>query len=224
MTRSHIINSSREGTASQPARKVSSRHSEPAGGGRSEESLFSRVSPEVRAPGLQRIYKQISKLRVVFALAFVVALGVLPLVAQQQQADRVKAIGGKFLCMCGCSQVLTQCNHVGCTMSAAMLKNLGDWVNRGDSEATITQAFVQQFGTTVYAEPPKSGFSLIAWAMPIIYFVAGAALVVFVISKWRKRPQAAGVDAAAPVTASGVKISQEAMERGRAQAARETED
>ncbi len=164
------------------------------------------------------------KRRSLFALIVVVALSVLPLIAQQQQSDRVKAIGGKFLCMCGCSQVLTQCNHVGCTMSAAMLKNLGEWVNRGDSEATITQAFVQQFGTTVYAEPPKTGFSLIAWAMPIVYFVVGAVLVLFVISKWRKRPQAAGVDANAPVTASGVKISPEAMERARAQAARETED
>ena len=164
------------------------------------------------------------KRRNVFALALVVALGVLPLVAQQQQEDRVKAIGGKFLCMCGCSQVLTQCNHVGCTMSAAMLKELGQRVNRGESEAVITQAFVQEFGTTVYAEPPKSGFSLIAWAMPVVYFVVGAGLVLLVISRWRKRPQAAGVDAAAPVTASGVRISQEAMERGRAQAARETED
>jgi len=157
-------------------------------------------------------------------LALVIAISVLPLVAQQQPADRVKTIGGKFLCMCGCNQVLTQCNHVGCTMSAAMLKNLSEWVNRGDSEATITQAFVQQFGTTVYAEPPKSGYSMIAWAMPAVYFVVGAGLVLFVISRWRKRPQAAGVDATAPVTAAGVKISQEAMERGRAQAARETED
>jgi len=164
------------------------------------------------------------KRRSLFALALVVALGVLPLVAQQQPADRVKAIGGKFLCMCGCSQVLTQCNHVGCTMSAAMLKDLGDRVNRGDSEDAITQALVQQFGTTVYAEPPKSGYSMIAWVMPAIYFVIGATLVLLVISRWRKRPQVAGVNAAAPVTTAGVRISQEAMERGRAQAARDTED
>ncbi len=44
------------------------------------------------------------KPRNLFALAVVIALGVLPLVAQQQQEDRVKAIGGKFLCMCGCSR------------------------------------------------------------------------------------------------------------------------
>jgi cytochrome c-type biogenesis protein CcmH len=143
---------------------------------------------------------------------------VLPLVAQQQ-ADRVKEVGGKFLCMCGCGQILTQCNHVGCTMSASMLKELGTMVNRGDSEDKITQTFVQEFGTTVYAEPPKSGFSLVAWLMPVFYFLIGAAIVVFFIMKWRK--QAPAPAAAAP---AGVHISPEAYERARSQADRDTED
>jgi cytochrome c-type biogenesis protein CcmH len=182
------------------------------------------LTPEVGASGSQSIYKMGVRRRSVFSFVLMVALGVLPLVAQTQQEDRVKAIGGKFLCMCGCNQILTQCNHVGCTVSAAMLKELRQRVDRGESEASITQAFVQEYGTTVYAEPPKTGFSLIAWAMPVIYFIGGAVLVLFVISRWRKRPQAVGVDAAAPVTASGAKISPEAMERARAQAARETED
>jgi len=103
-------------------------------------------------------------------LLLIVGFAVLPLVAQQQQADRVKEVGGKFLCMCNCGQILTQCNHVGCTMSASMLKELGVMVSRGDSEDKITQTFVQEFGTTVYAEPPKSGFSLVAWLMPVFYF------------------------------------------------------
>ena len=78
----------------------------------------------------------------------------------QAQADRGKQIGGKFMCMCGCSQVLTQCNHVGCPVSTGMLKELDDAVTRGDSEDLITQNFVQEFGTKVYAEPPKTGLSL----------------------------------------------------------------
>src|SRR5271169_3925425 len=82
------------------------------------------------------------------------------------QTDRAKQIGGKFMCMCSCSQVLTQCNHVGCTVSTSMLKELDQHVARGDSESMITQAFVQEFGTTVYAEPPKSGLSLVAWGLP----------------------------------------------------------
>jgi cytochrome c-type biogenesis protein CcmH len=143
---------------------------------------------------------------------------VLPLVAQQQ-ADRAKEVGGKFLCMCGCGQILTQCNHVGCTMSASMLRELGTMVNRGDSEDKITQTFVQEFGTTVYAEPPRSGFSLVAWLMPVFYFLVGAAIVVFFIMKWRK--QAPAPAAAAP---AGVHISPEAYERARSQADRDTED
>src|ERR1700740_1894605 len=99
-------------------------------------------------------------------LLLIVAFAVLPLFAQQQ-ADRVKQVGGKFLCMCGCGQILTQCNHVGCTGASPMLKELGPMVSRGDPEDKITQTFVQEFGTTVYAEPPKTGFSLVAWLMPV---------------------------------------------------------
>ena len=158
-----------------------------------------------------------TKRRSIFALAVIVAFTVLPLVAQQQ-ADRVKTIGGKFLCTCGCGQILTQCNHVGCTASASMLKELKVWVDRGDSDDTITKAFVAEYGTTVFAEPPKSGISLLAWAMPVIYFVIGAVLVIFIIRKWRHAPVAvAGAS-------GGSAVSSDAMDRARAQAARETED
>src|ERR1700690_458355 len=102
--------------------------------------------------------------------------------------DRAKQIGGKFMCMCNCNQVLTQCNHVGCTTSTSMLKELDQGVARGDSEDVITQAFVQEFGTKVYAEPPKSGLSLVAWSLPSIYLLLGTGIVIFVIFRWRARP------------------------------------
>ncbi len=153
----------------------------------------------------------------VLATAAALPLLVLPLTAQQN--DRAHQIGGKFMCMCNCNQVLTQCNHVGCTTSTAMLKEIDQGIARGDSEDTITQAFVQEFGTKVYAEPPHSGFSLIAWSMPAVYLAIGVVLVIFVISRWRKRPVPAVAGSANP---SG--ISAEALARARAQAARETQD
>ena len=139
--------------------------------------------------------------------------------AQAQQADRAKQIGGKFMCVCGCNQVLTQCNHVGCTTSASMLKELDGWVARGDSETVISSAFVQEFGTKVYAEPPKSGLSLVAWSLPSIYLLLGTLLVIFVIWRWRSR--------AMPPTAnaSGTPgISAQDLERARRRVAQETED
>lgn len=156
------------------------------------------------------------------ATALLLASAAVPLLsftAGAQDADHVKQVAGKFMCMCGCNQVLSQCNHVGCTTSTAMLKEVDQSLKRGDSENTITQMFVQEFGTKVYAEPPTSGFSLVAWAMPGVYLVLGLLLVVFVISRWRKRPtlQPAGASHSAPV-------SSELLQRARAQAARDTED
>jgi len=137
---------------------------------------------------------------------------------QAQQNDRAKQIGGKFMCMCSCNQVLTQCNHVGCTTSASMLKHLDEAVARGDSETDITSGFVQEFGTKVYAEPPKSGLSLVAWSLPSIYLLLGTLLVIFVIWRWRRVvPRAA--------TVSGVRgISPQDLERARRRVTQETED
>ncbi len=164
-----------------------------------------------------------TKLRPLAATAMLAALGLgimlITPAGAQQLSDRAKQIGGKFMCMCGCSQVLTECNHVGCTVSASMLKDLNMALARGDSEDAVTQMFLQQFGTKVYAEPPKSGFSLVAWAMPTVYLVIGTVLVIFVISRWRKHAvQRVAAAGSAPA------ISAELLERARAQAARETED
>jgi cytochrome c-type biogenesis protein CcmH len=140
-------------------------------------------------------------------------------VGAQQLSDRAKQVGGKFMCMCSCNQVLTECNHVGCTTSAGMLKELSVALTRGDSEDAITQMFVQGFGTKVYAEPPKSGFSLVAWVLPSVYLFAGAGVVILLISRWRKRP---AHEIGPTGGASG--ISAELLERARAQASRETQD
>ena len=164
-----------------------------------------------------------TRTRRLFAMGILAAVAAAPLVIMpagaQQPSDRAKQIGGKFMCMCGCSQVLTQCNHVGCTTSTAMLKELESSVARGDSEDVITQMFVQEFGTKVYAEPPKSGFSLVAWSLPSIYLVLGTILVVFVISRWRK-PRSPAMASAGDAP----RVSAEQLERARARAARETED
>ena len=157
-----------------------------------------------------------------FSLVIALSLSLSALLSsrlQGQQADnRVKQIGGKFMCMCGCNQVLTQCNHIGCTTSTSMLKELNQAVARGDSETDITSGFVQEFGTKVYAEPPKSGLSLVAWSLPSIYLLLGTLLVIFVIWRWRRvMPRAA--------TVTGSRgISPQDLERARRRVTQETED
>src|ERR1700753_2222573 len=158
-----------------------------------------------------------------------IGVGLIPTATSARQGQgstrRGQNIGGKFMCMCGCNQVLTQCNHVGCTVSTGMLKQVDDAVTRGDSDDLITQNFVQEFGTKVYAEPPKSGLSLVAWMLPSIYLVIGTVLVIFVISRWRSKVHGDFAAAGAGSSAGGARgISAAELERARQRVARETED
>jgi cytochrome c-type biogenesis protein CcmH/NrfF len=142
-----------------------------------------------------------------------------------QQTDRAKEIGGKLLCgigtpLCDCKQILTQCNHVGCRNSAGMLKTLDQSVARGDSEATILQNFIAEFGIAVLSEPPKSGLNLVAWYLPGAALFAGLLLVILVISRWLRRGAAAIPSAAGPTQG----VSPDLLARARAQASRETQD
>ena len=91
-----------------------------------------------------------------------------------QQTDRAKQLGQKLFCACGCTQVLTACNHVGCTRSTAMLKELDARIARGDSDDLILQSFVQEYGEKVLTEPPNKGFNRLAVIAPIAAPIAGS--------------------------------------------------
>ena len=57
----------------------------------------------------------------------------------------------------------------------------------GDTEQEIKDALVGEFGTGVLATPPKSGFGLLAWLLPLAALVAGAGVVVVAIRSWSRR-------------------------------------
>jgi cytochrome c-type biogenesis protein CcmH len=135
---------------------------------------------------------------------------------QGQSSDRAKALGAKMICMCNCGQILTACNHVGCTMSAAMLKQLDQRVVTNNSDDLLLQSFIQEYGEAVLAEPPTHGFNSLAWAIPGIAFAIGLGVVLLVIRQWRY--------GAVLAPAGGPTLSADALERGRQQADKETED
>jgi cytochrome c-type biogenesis protein CcmH len=57
----------------------------------------------------------------------------------------------------------------------------------GASEKQIKAELVDQFGPAVLAEPPKSGFSLLAWLVPLGVLVAGAVGVGLLAWGWSRR-------------------------------------
>ena len=92
-----------------------------------------------------------------------------------------------MMCMCGCNQVLLECNHVGCTYSDGMRNELTAGLQRGDSNNLIEQAFVQKYGATVLAAPTTTGFNRVAWIMPFLIFTLAMGAVIVVVRTWKMR-------------------------------------
>ena len=103
---------------------------------------------------------------------------------------RFADLGHRMMCVCGCNQILLECNHVGCTYSDRMRQQLMAATQRESSDDNILQAFVKEYGTTVLAAPTMRGFDKIAWIMPFAVFLGGSLTAVMVIRNWKHRQPA----------------------------------
>lgn len=151
-----------------------------------------------------------------FRLTAGVFVGVLLLMGAGDDAARIDRLGHQMMCVCGCNQILLECNHVGCSYSTRMRDELTAAVTRGDGDNVILQWFIQTYGTTVLAVPTNKGFSRIAWIMPYLALVLGIGLVVLVVWTWKQRSIPAHANAPAA-------LGKADLDRFRQQARRETE-
>ena len=131
-------------------------------------------------------------------------------------ASRFNELGHQLMCICGCNQILLECNHVGCPDSDGMRNELMSDVTRGDSDSLVEQAFVQKYGPTVLAAPTTTGFDRTAWIMPFAALILGFGLVIFVVRAWKNRPTPALADGLRPLRGAE-------LEQFRDQARKETD-
>jgi cytochrome c-type biogenesis protein CcmH len=131
-------------------------------------------------------------------------------------ATRFKEIGHQMMCICGCNQILLECNHVGCPDSDGMRNELMAAVSRGDSDSLVEQAFVQKYGPTVLAAPTTKGFDRAAYVVPFAALFFGFGLVVLIVRGWKNRPTPAIADGLRPIRGAE-------LEQFRDQAGKETD-
>jgi cytochrome c-type biogenesis protein CcmH len=138
------------------------------------------------------------------------------LLGASDDAGRFNNLGHHLMCMCGCNQVLLECNHVGCTYSDRMRGELVEAIQRGDNDSLALQGFVQKYGTAVLLAPSTTGFGRIAWIMPYLALFLGVGAVVLIVRGWNKRPLSAAA------TASGGQ-AQKGLDSFRDQVRKDTE-
>jgi cytochrome c-type biogenesis protein CcmH/NrfF len=140
------------------------------------------------------------------AQTLLLCASVFALLGAADPATRFNEIGHQMMCICGCNQILLECNHVGCPASDGMRNELMASLNRGDSDGLVEQGFVQKYGPTVLAAPTNKGFNRAAYIMPFAALFLGFGLIVLVIRSWKNRPAPAIADGLSP--ARGAELEQ----------------
>lgn len=85
-----------------------------------------------------------------------------------------------------CETTLDQSNA---PVAERMKLFIREQIAAGDTEQEIKDALVAEFGRGVLANPPKSGFGLLAWLLPLGALAGGAVVVGLLILAWsRRRP------------------------------------
>jgi cytochrome c-type biogenesis protein CcmH len=114
-------------------------------------------------------------------------VSVMTLAGAGNEDARFSDLGHRMMCVCGCNQILLECNHVGCQYSDRMRGELMASLDRGDNDDLALQGFVQKYGTTVLAAPTNKGFNRVAWIIPYVVLLLGLAATMAIVRVWRGR-------------------------------------
>ncbi|HSY70934.1 MAG TPA: cytochrome c-type biogenesis protein CcmH [Alloacidobacterium sp.] len=119
-------------------------------------------------------------------LGLVVLLAIFTM-GSADNAVRYNDLGHKMMCVCGCGQILIECNHLGCPDSDRELSELRAALSHGDGDTTILESFQAKYGPTVLAAPMLTKFNLVAWFVPPVVLLIGIVATIALVRKWKLR-------------------------------------
>lgn len=108
-----------------------------------------------------------------------------------EQRPTLAELEGEVICPT-CQTTLDQSNA---PIAMRMKEFIRVRIAAGDTKSEIKQKLVDEFGVAVLATPPKRGFNLLAWLLPLAGLAVGAVLLGVLTWRWsrpREPPPPAG--------------------------------
>lgn len=112
--------------------------------------------------------------------------------------SRSDKLSHRMMCTCGCSQLLGECDHAGCSQRSQELGELKAAIASGATDQQILSSFAAKYGATVLAAPTTHGFDLVAWIAPVAVFAAALLGTILLVRRWSVGNKLATAEAADP--------------------------
>jgi cytochrome c-type biogenesis protein CcmH len=124
-------------------------------------------------------------------LALVTALGLalVPVARASEQHPTLNELENEIMCPV-CTVPLAESDSPAAKRMEAVMRTQ---IARGWSKSRIKDYWVRQLGESILASPPKHGFDLIAWLLPLAGILAGATVLGVAAWRWsrhRSEPEA----------------------------------
>ncbi|MES2393076.1 MAG: cytochrome c-type biogenesis protein CcmH [Acidobacteriota bacterium] len=119
-------------------------------------------------------------------ITFVIALS-FTMLGAGDSSTRFDHLGHQLVCQCGCGQILLECNHVNCPVSAPMIDQLKAQMDSGLPDAGVLNFFIGKYGPVVLAAPIRGGFDNVAWIVPVVIVILGFGLVFIILRTWQAK-------------------------------------
>ncbi len=118
---------------------------------------------------------------------------------QSVSTDEVNRIARELWCPLCAGVRLDVCELKACEQ---MREVIALKLSEGATPEEIKAYFVEQYGPQVLGEPPRQGFTLLAWVLPFAFLAAGAGLLAYLGRRWsqHRRTAAAMAVNSGPVT------------------------
>jgi cytochrome c-type biogenesis protein CcmH len=70
----------------------------------------------------------------------------------------------------------------------ALRNDIRERLANGEEREAIIESLVEEYGTSILAQPPHEGFARLAWWAPVLVLLLGTGVVVTVLRRYTSRP------------------------------------
>jgi cytochrome c-type biogenesis protein CcmH len=123
-------------------------------------------------------------MRALVALAAALALVVAAPAAASEQHPTLLELENQVMCPVCAGETLAQSNVPA---AQQVKRNIQNWIDGGYTRSEIKRKLVADYGTQILAAPPRHGFNLLAWVLPLAGILGATGVMALLAWRWSRR-------------------------------------